>query len=166
MPTLLHAAGVPGVKEKLQKGYTANGKEWRVHLDGYDFLPFFQGKVEESPRNEIFYFDQGGNLNAVRYRDWKLHFALVEGNITDAYRLTPAWPRVVNLRADPFEKAMNESELYFRWMADNMWLFVPAQDYIGQFLTTFQDFPPRRGSSLSVDQVLVTIQNQGPPVGR
>jgi arylsulfatase len=166
LPTILAAAGVPDVKEQLLAGYQAGDKTFRAHLDGYNMMPFLSGEVEESPRNEIFYFDQGGNLNAIRYRNWKLHFTLLEGDITTAYRRSPAWPRVVNLRADPFEKAMEESVLYMRWMADNMWLFVPAQDYIGQFLSTFQDFPPRRGSSLSVNEVLQQIVTQGPSTGR
>jgi arylsulfatase len=65
----------------------------------------------------------------------------------------------VNLRADPFEKGMHESELYIRWMADNMWLFVPAQAYIGQFLATFKEFPPVRGSSLSLDNALDSLKD-------
>ncbi len=157
MPTLLAAVGEPDIKEKLKKGYTAGNKTFKAHLDGYNLLPYLRGETKESPRKEIFYFDQAGNLNAVRYADWKLHFATLEGNITTAYRKTPAWPRVVNLRADPFEKGMHESELYIRWMADNMWLFVPAQQYIGQFLETFKEFPPVRGSSLGIDGVLKSI---------
>jgi len=166
MPTILAAAGEPDVKGKLLQGHQAGDKTFRAHLDGYNMVPFWTGQVDESPREEIFYFDASGNLNAVRYRDWKLHFALIEGNITDAYRKVPSWPRVVNLRADPFEKALDESEMYMRWMADNMWLFVPAQDYIGEFLGTFAEFPARRGSSLSIDAVLQSIQNQGPGAGR
>ena len=166
LPTIMAAVGQPDIKDRLTAGYAAGDTTFRAHLDGYNMMPYWSGQTDQSPRDEIFYFDQGGNLNAVRYRNWKLHFALIQGNITDAYRTTPAWPRIVNLRADPFEKAMNESSMYMRWMADNMWLFVPAQDYIGQFLSTFQDFPPRRGSSLSVDQVLRVISEQGPTVGR
>ncbi|MCK4758800.1 MAG: sulfatase-like hydrolase/transferase, partial [Candidatus Aminicenantes bacterium] len=157
MPTLLAAAGDADIKEKLKKGYRVGKKTFKVHLDGYNMLPYFKGEVKESPRKEIFYFDQGGNLNAVRVLDWKLHFTMLEGNITTAYPKTPAWPRTVNLRADPFEKGMHESELYIRWMADNMWLFVPAQEYIGQFLMTFKEFPAVRGSSLSIDTVLKSI---------
>ncbi|MGD8328366.1 MAG: arylsulfatase [Acidobacteriota bacterium] len=166
MPTLLAAAGDPDIKEELLQGHTAGDKTFRAHLDGYNMLPYWRGEVDESPRNEIFYFDAGGNLNAVRYKDWKLHFSIMQGNITEAVRVTPSWPRIVNLRADPFEKAMTESEFYMRWMADNMWLFVPAQDYIGEFLATFQEFPPRVGSSLSIDAVLEQITQQGPSIGR
>ena len=158
MPTILAAAGVPDVKEKLLTGYSANGKNFKAHLDGYNLMPFFQGEVEEAPRKEIFYFDQGGNLNALRYQDWKVHFTLTEGAINTAYRKSPAWPVVHNLRADPFEVSHN-SLLYTRWYADNMWVFVPAQAITGRFLATFKDFPPVAGSSLSIDKVVQSLTN-------
>ena len=162
MPTLLAAAGDPEIKEKLKNGYDVGGKTFKVHLDGYNLLPFFKGEVNESPRKEIYYFDQAGNLNAFRYADWKLHFAVLEGAINEAIRVVPAWPKVINLRADPFEKGPHESELYLRWMADNMWLFVPAQEYIGKFLMTFKEFPARTGSALSIDQVMKKLETQTP----
>jgi arylsulfatase len=159
MPTLLAAAGVPDVKEKLLKGYQAGDKNFKVHLDGYNMMPLWKGEVEESPRKEIFYFDQGGNLNAVRYNNWKLHFTYMEGSINEAFRKTPAWPLVINLRADPFEVSW-KAAMYTRWYADNMWLFVPAQAYVGDFLKTFIEFPPVMGSSLSVDNVLKSLQTK------
>ncbi len=157
IPTIMAGVGEPDIKDKLKKGHTAAGKTFKVHLDGYNLLPYFKGEQKESPRKEIYYFDQGGNLNALRYANWKLHFTIQEGDISQAYRKTPAWPRVVNLRADPFEKGMHESELYIRWLADQMWLFVPAQQYIGQFLMTFKDFPAVRGSTLGIDNVVKTL---------
>ena len=153
LPTLLAAAGDADIKEKVKKGHSANGKTFKQHLDGYNLMPYFQGEVDESPRNEIFYFDAGGNLNAVRYRDWKLHFTIMEGAINEAYRKAPSWPLAINLRADPFEVSW-KSALYIRWYADNMWLFVPAQTYVGNFLATFQEFPPVQGSSLGIDKVV------------
>ena len=69
IPTLMAAAGEPEIKEKLKEGYSANGKEWKVHLDGYNFLPYFSGEVEDGPREQIFYFGQGGELNAIRWND-------------------------------------------------------------------------------------------------
>jgi arylsulfatase A-like enzyme len=150
MPTLLHAAGVPGIQDKLRDGYTANGKEWRVHLDGYDFLPFFKGEVGDSPRDEIVYFSQGGELNAVRFRNWKVHFAMQQGNIATAVREVTGWPAIVNLRADPYEEMMFEAEMgYLRWYADNMWIFVPIQGVIKEFLQTIPDYPFQEGSSLN-----------------
>jgi len=153
MPTLLAAAGVPDVKEKLLQGYQAGDKNFKVHLDGYNMMPLWKGIVKEDPRKEIFYFDQGGNLNALRYENWKVHFTIMEGGINTAYRKAPAWPLLINLRADPFEVSP-ESALYIRWYADQMWIFVPAQAITGRFLATFKDFPPVMGSSLGIDKVL------------
>ena len=165
MPTLLAAAGEPDIKEKLLKGHKVGTKTFKAHLDGYNLLPFFKGEAE-CPRKEIFYFDQGGNLNAVRYQDWKIHFNVIKGDITVATRETPAWPQVINLRADPYEKAPEESKMYVRWYAENtMWTFVPIQIFIGKFLESFKKFPPVRGSSLSIDQVLASAQSQAKAAG-
>jgi arylsulfatase A-like enzyme len=163
LPTILAAAGDPDIKEKLIDGHDTGDKNFKVHLDGYNLMPYFQGKVEKGPRESIFYFDQGGNLNALRVRNWKLHFTILEGPINEAVRVKRAWPVVINLRADPYEVMWEESQMYMRWMADNMWTFVPAQQYVTEFLGTFKNFPPRRGSSLSVDQVLSKMLDQGGP---
>ena len=114
MPTLLHAAGVPDIVGKLKKGYKANGKTWKVHLDGYDFTPYFKGEVNKGPRDQILYFGQGGELNAVRWNNWKVHFATFEGNIATGVRDVPNWPLLVNLRADPYEEMHSESAMYIR----------------------------------------------------
>ena len=155
MPTLLAAAGVPDVKEKLasKEGMKANGKNWRVHLDGFNFLPYFEGKTEKGPREQIFYFSAGGMLNAIRINDFKLSFAIEKGAINEAIRETPAWPVVTNLRADPFEKGYHEAPTYWRWYADNMWLFVPAQKELGKFLATMSNYPFQEGSSLSASNI-------------
>lgn len=77
----------------------------------------------------------------------------MEGDITEAYRKSPSWPLIVNLRADPYEVSP-DSRMYVRWYGENMWLFVPAQRYAAEFLSTFKDFPPQTGSSLSIDKVV------------
>jgi arylsulfatase len=156
LPTILAAAGVPDVKEQLLTGYQAGEKTFKLHLDGYNMMPFLSGQVEESPRREIFYFDAGGNLNAIRYDNWKLHFTLMEGAINEAYRKTPSWPILFNLRADPYEVS-HESALYIRWFADQMWTFVPAQTIAAEFLSTFKEFPPVQGSSLGIDKVVQSL---------
>jgi len=156
LPTILAAAGVPDIKEKLLAGYQVGDKTFKIHLDGYNMMPFLSGQVEESPRHEIFYFDAGGNLNALRYNDWKLHFTLMEGAINEAYRKTPSWPILFNLRADPYEVS-HESALYIRWFADQMWTFVPAQTIAAEFLSTFKEFPPVAGSSLGIDKVVQSL---------
>ena len=149
MPTLLHAAGVPDIVGKLKKGYKANGKTWKVHLDGYDFTPYFKGEVNKGPRDQILYFGQGGELNAVRWNDWKVHFATFEGNIATGVRDVPNWPLLVNLRADPYEEMHIESAMYIRWYADNMWLFVPIQAQLKKFFVTIPEYPFQEGATLN-----------------
>ena len=150
LPTLLAAAGEPDIVEKVKRGHAANDKTFKVHLDGYNFLPFFRGEVKESPRKSIIYFSQGGELNAVRYQDWKVNFASIKGNIATGTREVTGWPMIVNLRADPYEKGPHEAEMgYLRWYADNMWVFVPIQTVIKEFLGTVPGFPFQEGGSLN-----------------
>jgi arylsulfatase A-like enzyme len=156
LPTLLAAAGEPAIVEKLKQGYAANGKTFKVHLDGYNFLPFFKGETKKGPREEIFYFGQGGELNAIRWNDWKVSFAILNGNIATATRDVPGWPEIVNLRADPYEKAPRESATYMRWYADNIWLFVPVQQKLKAFLTTLPEYPFQQGSSLNAANINYT----------
>jgi arylsulfatase len=176
IPTLMTAAGVSNIGDKLKEGYYANGKQWRVHLDGYDFTPYFKGSVNEGPREEILYFSQGGELNAIRWQDWKIHFAILEGNIATAIRTVPGWPVIINLKADPYEVMWEESEMYIRWYADNMWLFVPVQSKVTEFLASLEEYPFQYGSSLSVSginyttiramQYLKELEKAGFPAGR
>lgn len=157
MPTLAAAAGEPNLVSKMLNGYQANGKTFNAHLDGYNLLPYFKGETKEAPRKEIFYFDAAGNLNAIRYNDFKLHFTIMEGSIAEAYRKSPSWPIVINLRADPYEVSW-KAALYVRWYADNMWMFVPAQQLAANFLESFKKYPPVQGSSLSIDEVVETMK--------
>jgi arylsulfatase len=151
------AVGEPDIKEKLLTGHKAAGKTFKAHLDGYDQTDSLAGKGP-GKRNEIFYFDAGGNLNALRYKDWKIHFTIMEGSINEAYRKSPSWPLIVNLRMDPYEVGP-DAALYIRnFYAEQMWMFVPAQVYVAKFLETFKDFPPAAGDSLSVDAVLAEMK--------
>ncbi len=149
VPTLMAAAGEPKIADKLKKGYKANSKEWKVHLDGYNYTPFFKGKAKKAPREEIFYFSQGGDLDAVRWNDWKVSFNVIEGNIATGIRTTPSWPIITNLKADPFEVMHEHSTMYIRWYGDNIWLFVPIQQKIKAFLSTIEGYPFQAGASLS-----------------
>lgn len=153
MPTLLAAVGVPDIVEKLAKGYRANGKDFKVHADGYNFLPYLKGETKTGPREEILYFGQGGELNAIRWKDWKVNFAGVHGNIATGVRDVTNWPLLVNLRADPYEQMPFHSEMYLRWYADNLWLFVPVQQKIGAFLATIGQFPFQEGSNLNAANI-------------
>lgn len=159
MPTFLAAAGQDDVKEKLLDGYTVNGKTYKVHLDGYNILPHLTGKEEKSPRIELFYFSDDGDLTALRYKDWKFVFMeqraegtlLVWANPYTALRL----PMIFNLRRDPYEFAPITSNTYYDWMLDHAFMLVPVQDVVGQFLSTFQEYPPRmKAASFSLDKVL------------
>jgi arylsulfatase A-like enzyme len=158
--TLLAAAGDPDVKEKLKKGHTANGKNFKVHLDGYDQRDLLAG-TGLSKRNEIFYFDDNGGLNAVRVRDWKAHFAFSDNWTSGGPSKPLNFPKIVNLRMDPFEAhaTFDESPMSFRWMADKVWAFVPMQGVVGQFLQTFKEFPQRQKSaSFNLEQVLQQME--------
>ena len=153
MPTLLAAAGFPDVVEKLKNGFTASSKEWKVHLDGYDQSAYLAGEGE-SEWDQIFYFSADGELNAVRWNDWKVHFAYYEGkNIAEAVRVETLWPTIINLRADPFEEMWEESGMYLRWCGDQMWLFVPIQEVVQKFLSTMQGYPFQEGATLNASGI-------------
>jgi len=148
-PTLSAAAGAGDVRAQLAKGATFNGKQFKVHLDGYDFGPYFKGTVQKGPRERIMYFDQGGNLNAIRWHDWKLNFAMNKGNIAEGSRTQTNWAMISNLRMDPYERAMEEGGNYLQWYAQQMWLLVPIQQQIKEFFSDFGDYPFQTGSSLN-----------------
>ncbi len=161
-PTFVAAAGDPDIKEKLLEGHRIGDDSFKVHLDGDNFMPFFSGHVEDGPRRDIFYFDDNANLNAVRVNDWKIHFAVQEGNLQDSILRSVNMPYVINLRQDPFERFMRESHMYFRWYADKMWTFVPAQSVVAEFIGTFQEFPPSQESgTFGPSQALERLSSPG-----
>ena len=159
MPTLLAAAGDPDIKEKLKKGYKAGKKNFKVHLDGYNFLPYLTGKAKKSPREEFFYFSDDGDLTALRFDNWKIVFAQQRAPGTmlvwgEPYVQTRV-PWLFNLRTDPYERASITSNTYWDWWLDRAFLLVPAQAYVGKFLATFKEFPPRqKAASFTIDQVM------------
>ena len=167
-PTLVAAAGDDRIKDKLLGGYTSKAlnREYKVHLDGYNFLPFLTGKADEGQRKEIFYFSDDGDLTALRYEDWKLIFMEQKTEGTFRVWMEPfvplRVPLILNLRRDPYERAPITSNTYFDWMIDRAYLLVPAQAYVGKFLGTFKDYPPRqKAASFSLDQVMEMLQ-EGP----
>jgi arylsulfatase A-like enzyme len=161
LPTLLAAAGTPEIKEKLQQGYTAGTKQFKVHLDGYDQTDVLAGKGP-SKRKEFFYFSDDGDLVALRYDRWKLVFAEQRAHSLAVWQdpfVPLRFPKLFDLRADPFERADQESIDYGRWRAERIYLLVPAQALVGQFLATFKEFPPRqKPATFSIDQVLEKLQ--------
>jgi arylsulfatase len=158
LPTFLAAAGEPEIKEKLVDGHTAGEKTFKVHLDGYDLLPYLTGEVAESPRNDFFYFSDDGDLVAFRYDNWKVVFMQQRMPGTLALWGEPfvatRIPYLYNLRTDPYERANVTSNTYWDWYMDRVFLLVPAQSIVGEFLNTFVDFPPRmKAASFTIDQV-------------
>ena len=134
-------------------------KTFKVHLDGYNLLPYLTGQVPHSPRKEFFYFNDDGDLVGLRYDNWKLVFS--EQRATGTMRVwsepfTPLRiPKIFNLRIDPYERADITSNTYYDWLLDHAYVLVPAQTVVGEFLTTFKDFPPsQKSASFSIDQVM------------
>jgi len=164
LPTFLAVAGDPDMKAQLKDGgVTSLGREYKVHLDGYNFLPYLTGQEEKGPRKEIFYFSDDGDLTALRYNDWKLIF--MEQRAVGTLKVwanpfTPLrMPLMFNLRRDPYERASITSNTYYDWVLDHAFALVPAQAYVGQFLATFKDFPPRqKAASFSLDQAMEKLE--------
>jgi arylsulfatase len=163
LPTFAAVAGAPDVKEKLLTGYEADGKTYKVHLDGYNQLPLLTGETEESARKEVFYFSDDGDLTALRYGDWKLIFMEQKQEETLRIWMEPfvelRVPLIINLRRDPYERGMKTSNTYLDWMMDRIYLLVPAQAYVGKFLATFKDYPPRmKAASFSLQKVMKKLE--------
>jgi len=163
LPTFLAAAGDTDVKEKLLKGHKAAGKSFKVHLDGYNLLPYLTGKEDESPRDSFFYFNDDGQLVGLRFENWKLVF--LEQRAEGTLRVwaepftTLRVPKIFDLHADPYEQADITSNTYYDWLLDHAFMLVPAQAYVGEFLKTFQEFPPRqKPDSFNVDEVMNKLQ--------
>ena len=162
IPTFLASLGEPDIKERLEKGHKVGNKTFKVHLDGYNFLPYFKGEEESGPRKEFFYFSDTGDLLNLRYNKWKIVFAEQRAEGFDVWQepfVTLRLPKIFDLRADPFELADHVGIGYPRWRADRLFLLVPAQVFVGNFLSTFKDYPPRqKPGSFSIDQVLANLQ--------
>lgn len=167
LPTFLAAAGVPDIKEKLkEEGVQAIGRQYNVHLDGYNFLPYLTGQEKKGPRDEIFYFSDDGDLTALRYRDWKLIFMEQRVETTLQAWMEPfvplRIPYIFHLRRDPYERAILTSNTYYDWFIDHAFVLLPAQEYVGEFLKTFQAFPPRqKAASFTIDQVIEKLSSGG-----
>ncbi len=166
LPTLLAAAGEPNIKEKLLKGHEVGKKTFRVHLDGFNFLPYFKGEEKTSPRLDFFYFSDDGDLMAMRYDNWKMVF--MEQRVVGTLQLWQEplvalrFPKLFNLRTDPYERADRTSNTYWDWVMDHVFLFVPAQKVVGDFLKSFVEYPPRqKAASFTIDQVMEKLQSQG-----
>jgi len=159
LPTLAAAAGNPDIVEQLKKGTKLGDKKFKVHIDGYNLIPFVKGEVKENPRKGFFYWSDDGDLMALRVGDWKIQFMVQHAHGMDVWKKpleTLRAPDLINLRTDPFERASEDANMFYaKWMADRTFLLVPAQAIVGEFLKTFAEFPPRqKAASFGVDQVM------------
>jgi arylsulfatase A-like enzyme len=163
LPTILAMAGDPEVTDKLLKGYKIGDMTYKVHLDGHNLVPYFTGEVAKSPRQWFLYVNDDQQLVALRYDNWKIVF--MEQRQPGGLRVwsepfvTLRVPKLYNLRTDPFERADITSVTYYDWFANHVFLLVPAQAFVGQFLTTFREYPQRqKAASFNLDEVLRTMQ--------
>jgi arylsulfatase len=163
LPTLLAIAGDAEVKDKLLKGYTIGDITYKVHLDGFNLVPYLTGAEEKSPRISFIYCNDDQQVVALRYDNWKMVFA--EQRVPGTLQI---WaepftnlrvPKIFNLRTDPFERADITSNTYYDWLIDHVYLLVPAQAYIGEFLATFAEYPQRqKADSFNLDEVFRKLQ--------
>jgi len=166
LPTILAIAGDPDVRDKLLKGDTIGDMTYKVHLDGDNLVPYLTGESDKSPRESFFYVNDDQQLTALRYDNWKLVFLeqrapgtlLVWANPFTSLRV----PKIFNLRTDPYERADITSNTYYDWLLDHAFLLVPAQDYVGTFLATMKEYPPRqKAASFNLDDVMRTMTESG-----
>jgi arylsulfatase len=162
-PTLLAAAGVPDVKERLLKGYQSGNKTFKAHQDGYNQLPYLTGEVAQSPRREFFYFDDDGDLTALRYENWKVVFMEQSSPGTLRIWMEPLTvlrlPKLFDLRADPFERADITSNTYYDWMLSNPSMISAGVAIVAKYLESYKEFPPsQRPASFTIDQAMEKLK--------
>ncbi len=165
VPTILAAVGQADIKEDLLKGHKLGAETYQVHLDGYNLMPYLKGETDQSPRHEFLYWSDDGSVVALRYNNWKLVFAEQRAHGFDVWQdpfVTLRFPKLFNLRTDPFERADHEGIDYPRWRADRTFLVVPAAAFVGQWLSSFKEFPPRqKPASFNLDRVMEKIMEGG-----
>lgn len=162
-PTFLAAAGDTTTVEELKVGKTIGDLTYKVHIDGYNLLPYLTGEVRKSPRPGMVYFSDDGDVLALRFDNWKVVFMeqRVQGTLqiwAEPFVVLRA-PLLFNLRTDPFERAAITSNTYYDWVLDNLYLILAAGTLVAQFLETFREFPPRqRAASFGIDQVVEKLE--------
>jgi len=165
-PTLLAMAGDPNVKEVLARGVKVGGMNYKVHLDGYNLVPYLTGQADKSPRESFIYCNDDQQVTGLRFDNWKLVFMEQRARGTlqvwSEPFVTLRLPKIFNLRTDPYERADVTSNTYYDWILDHAFLLVPAQDYVGDFLATFKEFPQRqKAASFNLDEVMQKLQESG-----
>ena len=166
LPTLLAIAGDADITNKLLKGHKVGEMTWKVHLDGFNLVPYLTGLTEKSPRESFIYCNDDQQVVALRYDNWKLVFMeqRTEGTLkvwADPFVSLRA-PLLFNLRMDPYERAQLTSNTYYDWLFSHAFLLAPAQDYVGRFLMTFKEYPQRqKAASFNLDEVMQKLQESG-----
>jgi len=169
LPTLLAAAGDSEVVEKLLEGYEVDGKTFKVHIDGFNMLPYITAEVEESPRQTFFYVSDDGDILAIRHKDWKA--VLLE----QREKTLRCWaepfvplriPKFFNLRRDPFERADENSNTYYDWIISHAYLVYGLQDLVAQQIENFIKFPPRtKPAAFNLDEVMRHLEEANAAAG-
>jgi arylsulfatase A-like enzyme len=162
LPTFLSAAGVPDIKEKLVEGHVAGEKSYKVHIDGFDMLPYLSGEVDESPRKSFFYISDDGDILAIRHQDWKVVLMEQRAKTLQCWAepfVALRVPKVFNLRRDPFERADENSNTYWDWVLSRAYLIYGMQALVAQQIESFMMFPPRqKPASFNLDVVLRQLE--------
>ncbi|MHB0956164.1 MAG: arylsulfatase [Pirellulaceae bacterium] len=160
LTTLLAAAGDTSVKEDLLRGRRVGGSNYKVHLDGYNLLPALKGEAEW-PRKEFIYWTDDGSVAALRYDNWKVTFLKQNAHGLHVWQQPfeeLRAPMLSNLRMDPFELAHDIGMDYQRWYLEHMFAIAPAGAYVGQWLQSFREFPPRqKPGSFNLDRVMEAV---------
>jgi len=166
LPTFLAMAGEPDIVEKCKKGHKAGDKTFKIHIDGINLLPYLTGKEKKSPRKGFVYFDDDGNLVALRFDNWKVVFMeqRCEGTLriwAEPFTVLRV-PKLFNLRTDPFERADVTSNTYYEWFLDHDYIALAATAVVTEFLETFKEFPPRqKAASFTIDQAMEALTAAG-----
>ena len=165
LPTLLAAAGEPDIIGKLRDGYQAGDKEFRVHIDGYNALDYFMGETEESPRDWFFYTSDDGLITAIRLGDWKAVFYEQRAKTMQLWAepfVPLRLPKLFHLRRDPFERADENSNSYWDWILEHVFVMYPMQALAAEQLQSFADFPPRQEpAAFNLDAILEQMTDAG-----
>jgi arylsulfatase len=166
LPTFLAVAGEPNIVEKLKKGHTAGDRTYKVHIDGYNLLPYLTGQEKKSPRQGLIYFSDDGDLMALRFDNWKVVFLEQRSKGTLELWAEPFTtlrvPKLFNLRTDPYERADITSNTYYDWFLDHDYIALAATAIVTQFLATFKEFPPRqKAATFTIDQALEKMASAG-----
>jgi arylsulfatase len=163
LPTLLAAAGEPDIVEKLKAGHAIGDKTYKVHIDGFNLLPYLIGEEERSPRTGFVYFSDDGDVLGLRFDNWKLVF--MEQRVPGTLQI---WaepfvplrvPKLFNLRTDPYERADITSNTYYQWMFESAFLVFAGTTLVTEFLETFKEFPPRqKAATFTIDQAMEKME--------